>query len=407
MPTSNFLIRRLGALVLPQGRACTWSPRAWCLGAALCLIGACQEASDQQTAQSLGVSPLAFDSAREVTVLFGGFDQPGENDTYEWDGSDWTQRATTGPPPLEGAATAFDEARGVLVLFGGFEGASGYSGDTWEWDGQVWTLVDTDDDMTNSPTPRFGAAMVYDPPRNRCLLFGGRERNVAGNSNQLKNDTWAWDGSTWTTVGFTGPPARVRHSMVYDRANDRVVLFGGFGATYLGDTREWNVGTLPTFASWVLRDVEGPSPRALHQMAYDSEREVTVLFGGLNVERNDETWEWDSSAQTWTQRMVEGPSPRAGHGMAYDPTRGVTVLRGGFANGFLRDTWEWDGTLWSAQAATAAHAPPVERIFGLILEDGPPLPGKAGSDTHSAYTEFLLERSPQAMRARWTPLQRD
>lgn len=83
-------------------------------------------------------SPTAYDSARGVTVLFGRYDGSGGGETWEWDGSLWTLRATTGPPAREGHALAYDSVRGVTVLFGGYDGSD--AGETWEWDGVGWVL---------------------------------------------------------------------------------------------------------------------------------------------------------------------------------------------------------------------------------------------------------------------------
>lgn len=80
---------------------------------------------------------LAYDSHRHVTVLFGGFtdDNFGVNvgETWEWDGADWSKRS----PGLEPSdrseyGMAFDSARGVTVLFGG-DSITGRSAETWEW----------------------------------------------------------------------------------------------------------------------------------------------------------------------------------------------------------------------------------------------------------------------------------
>src|SRR5262249_14172263 len=50
-------------------------------------------------------------------------------DTWEWDGTDWTQRATASSPPARyGHVLAFDSARGRTVLFG-----SSSLTDTWEY----------------------------------------------------------------------------------------------------------------------------------------------------------------------------------------------------------------------------------------------------------------------------------
>jgi hypothetical protein len=171
--------------------------------------------------------------------------------------------------------------------------------------------------------------MAYDSARARVVLFGGY------NGSQL-GDTWEWDGATWAQRATSGPSPRDSHAMVYESAHGRVVLFGGYGTTYLGDTWEWD-GT-----AWTQRATSGPSPRSNHAMAYDSARGRVVLFGGLRGPTNllGDSWEWDG--MTWTQQAVSGPSPRDGHAMAYDSARDRAVLFGGSGgSGSLGDTWEY------------------------------------------------------------------
>ena len=44
--------------------------------------------------------------------------------------------------------------------------------------------------------------------------------------------------------------------------------------------------------------VQGPGARFAHAMAYDSQREVVVLFGGAPTPGTalDDTWEWNGEA---------------------------------------------------------------------------------------------------------------
>src|SRR5438067_2330681 len=75
-----------------------------------------------------------------------------------------------------------------------------------------------------------------------------------------------------------------------------------------------------------------PTGRVAHDMAFDSARGMTVLFGGFdgNV-LYDETWEWDGTS--WAKRIpITMPSPRNLHAMAYDIAHAVTVLFGGLTN---------------------------------------------------------------------------
>ncbi len=81
---------------------------------------------------------MAYDSARGVTVLFGGWDGAYDDETWEWDGNTWTLRATTGPSPRYYHAMAYDSLRAVCVLFGGLDGST--DGETWEWFNTTWTL---------------------------------------------------------------------------------------------------------------------------------------------------------------------------------------------------------------------------------------------------------------------------
>jgi hypothetical protein len=103
-------------------------------------------------------------------------------------------------------------------------------------------------------------------------------------------------------------------------------------------------------------------------MAYDSRRQVTVLFGGLDSASHklNDTWEWDGAR--WAHVSRTGPSPRFGAGMAYDTKRGETVLFGGVDSGNqkLNDTWRWDGRDW--RRARGGDDPPA-RSEGYLAYD--------------------------------------
>ena len=55
----------------------------------------------------------------------------------------WTQRSNFGPSPRAFQGTAYDSNRRRVVLFGGSRNQPGtFFGDTWEWDGSYWTQMD-------------------------------------------------------------------------------------------------------------------------------------------------------------------------------------------------------------------------------------------------------------------------
>jgi hypothetical protein len=228
---------------------------------------------------------MAYDVARQRTVLFGGGGAP-LADTWEWDGSNWTLRSPTSRPPARRShAMTYDVTRQRTVLFGGYDGTRGLS-DTWEWDGSNWTLRSP----PSSPTARSNFAMAYDATRQRVVLFGGLD------SSGHVADTWEWDGSNWAQRSpASSPPARFEHALAYDGARQRVVLFGGrflFGP-YYSDTWEWDG------SNWTLRSPStSPGARSGHAMAYDAARQRVVLFGP-----SGDTWFLGNLARAATQTI--------------------------------------------------------------------------------------------------------
>jgi len=298
---------------------------------------------------------LAYESARDRTVLFGGSESAqGQvvGDTWEWDGTTlaWTPRdpgdpnGVAAPTPRALFAMAYDSVRGVTVLFGGYTSLPNVFGDTWEWDGSSWTLVHPADPTgATAPTPRRGSAMAYDSLRGVSVLFGGSD--IQGGTETLRDDTWEWDGSVWNRCfPPTSPSARGGHAMTYDSTRDRTVLFGGQSSVpgvRLDDTWEWNGGGGTCSGTWTqLAVVSGPSQRNEAVMSYDSARGVAILVGGHgeNIIYGD-TWEWNGNS--WTHRSNAGLTPHSGPGMAYEGARQMTVLFGGWDGTYFDDTWEY------------------------------------------------------------------
>jgi hypothetical protein len=135
---------------------------------------------------------MAYDPVRAVTVLFGGYDDNAGStaQTWEWNGTVWTQRGVSGPPPRRQFAMIYDVARGATVLFGGTisdpgSGNTTTSGDTWEWDGALWVQG-----PVNGPAPRTLHAMGYDAAHASVVLFGGGEAYHFGSIQMITGETW-------------------------------------------------------------------------------------------------------------------------------------------------------------------------------------------------------------------------
>jgi hypothetical protein len=191
---------------------------------------------------------MTFDAARNRVVMFGGT-CPTSNvpareqtqwtwptDVWEWNGNAWTIVAAPGPGSRNLSSLAYDAARKVSLLFGGFGEDRVYRGDTWAWNGLSWQLV-----SNSGPKARAGHKLVFDAGRKQVMLYGGT--SVVDGKVERLEDMWRWNGSTWTEVdqGPVTPGPRVGFSMAYDVKRRRTVLFGGsVNGVRTDDTWEWD-----------------------------------------------------------------------------------------------------------------------------------------------------------------------
>jgi hypothetical protein len=293
------------------------------------------------------------------------------NDTWIWDGSDWKQEnPPTSPPARYSAAMSFDGHDVVMFggciascpEVGAGDPAFGAMGsDTWTWDGATWTPQTT----LTSPSPRGGAAFAYDAALKEAVLFSG----AAPQSNNEVNppvpdddDTWAWNGNAWSQLApLSSPPGRQGAGIAYDDSRSEIVLFGGYDDgnfefvdsfrqdTWVFDGTTW---TPQTSADQPWR-TESPG------LAYDPNLGASVLVGGFSFTAigssgagvlTDEKYTWTLDASGWTELQTTWPDEREGATMAYDPATSTVIMTGGLCLDILNtcpDTWSWDGGGWT------------------------------------------------------------
>lgn len=203
------------------------------------------------TPGGLGLHGMAFDSVNNVVVVYGGlpdnFFPIDSNATWEWNGTAWTQTAVspaTNPGPLERPAMCFHAGIGKTVLFGGIDVQGSWNDTTWLYDAatDTWAAASI---PGAKPGARTGARLAYDSFRDVCVLTGGADPNDP-NGSTYWNDTWEFDGTTWTQVATNVTGTRLNAMMSFLPGDNRMVLFGGINYstfTYYGDTWEWETGT--------------------------------------------------------------------------------------------------------------------------------------------------------------------
>jgi N-acetylneuraminic acid mutarotase len=276
-------------------------------------------------------------------VLFGGqnnLNAFGDTWLYDVVTNKWKNPSPSPSPSARDMhSMAYDSVAHKMVIFGGAKLNSNVNSETWLYD--VSTNTWTNPNPVSKPSYRWGHSMAYDVAHGKVVLFGGVDA-VGPNA-----ETWIYDTATntWTNMNpSSAPRARYYSAMAYDSVTGKIVLFGGADDTMaFNDTWLYDIAT----NTWTNQSPSSsPTPRDMHSMAYDSVAHKMVIFGGakLNSNVNSETWLYDVATNTWTNpNPSPKPSYRWGHVMAFDASQGKVVLFGGVdAVGPNAETWIYD-----------------------------------------------------------------
>ena len=176
--------------------------------------------------------------------------------------------------------------------------------------------AEKEENITNPLHHVTATGWVYDSGRGVTVLFGGDYNlDQCTEGGELKQDTWEWNGTTWTDVKSEYSPLRRQdHALVYDEARGVVLLFGGHYVNDMAVSESSDACTDDPESIWWIN----------HML--------------------QDTWEWDGEA--WNERVppYSLPPHRRGHGMVYDVARGEILLFGGYGNSPDDDFNVWGGT---------------------------------------------------------------
>lgn len=316
---------------------------------------------------------MAFDTASNETVYFGGctVSQCPDNQTWVFSQGTWANitNPSDAPPARVDTAMDYDPNMGGVLMFGG-QGQSGQPlGDTWLFAGGVWENLSW---VGQGPAPRGDASLAFDPDPevNGSVLFGG-----CSAFQFCFNDTWVWQGwAGWVPMYPSSPPPAAGWSaMAFDPVSDYLVLFGGVSCASDACSQPANT-TWEFFGNqwWNVTPLGASPPARIEEsLVWDFPNASLLLFGGAG-DSGDLGDTWNFSNENWTELSDEpAPSPRWSSAMAANPAGFAPVLFGGNSidDPYLDDTWVYEAppsVTVSARASTTQVSAPVNYTLSIV-----------------------------------------
>ena len=199
-----------------------------------------------------------------------------------------------------------------MVLFGGLDKDHIYGlNDTWVWDGSNWTQQFPQ----ASPPERYLHALAYDSAHGQVVLFGG-DGAWDFNLDYFLYDTWLWDGSNWTEqFPQTRPPKRSEHALAYDSAHDQTVMFAGLVDYPFppGDTWTFEAGAPPPVAPSIGSVVSASSYGGFASVSPASFVEIygsNIAFDTRGWTKADFTGSPANNVGPWPASLSERANPQ-------------------------------------------------------------------------------------------------
>ncbi|MBM2810127.1 MAG: symbB, partial [Chloroflexi bacterium] len=236
-----------------------------------------------------------WDGRRNRMLVFGGYGPEGYfNDLWAYrPDSGWARLATAGlaPDGREGHSAVWDADGDQMLVYGGARYGRTLD-DLWAYRpaSDTWTELDAEGSW---PVGRFRHGAAWDPLGRRMLVFGGYGGGFPGG---YRDDLWAFDsaGAAWTRLpnAEVGPSARARPAVAWDASAQRMLISGGYagGVDYLRDL--WAYDSSAGAWTGLGGQSAAPSARSAHSLVWDDARRRLLLFGGSAGSTYGELWSY-------------------------------------------------------------------------------------------------------------------
>jgi hypothetical protein len=300
---------------------------------------------------------MAYDTKNKRFVFFGGYNGTVRfNEVWELSADStyarWKKLTPSGTPPSARNLAASTFVRGTtsgsvdkayMVIWGGATPSDNnqmFTLDLTTPGSEAWTTI------TQTSTPAVRSYLIHHmvskstaTNTNDIYLFGGWGTTRTNDLVRCTFDVNSPGAVTWTTLKADGavgsPSGRSGTGMIYDSANDRLIIMGGYtGSSYLADVWQYSISG-GTFTQLTPTGTT-PGTRELHNIGYDVANQRAIITGGWQgstaSNRNDVIQlSLTSGSESWTTIRANDTSNQAILAMsscaaAVDTSRNIMVI---------------------------------------------------------------------------------
>jgi N-acetylneuraminic acid mutarotase len=230
-----------------------------------------------------------YDATNDRLYILGGQSEEGVvNDLWSYDfaAQAWVGHESSQLASRTSAVSVWDSNLNRVLFFGGVNPYGiGFLDDLWSLDTQTNELTEIPTAGTG-PSQRQRAKAAYDPISGTTYIYGGWSQ-AANLSKRLRTDLWAYHpDSGWTQLSSRGPNFRDLPSLVLDETGQRLLLYGGYNEfpqtsnepIFLNEVWQFDLAN----GKWELLPAEGDLPigRMRHGAVWDSAQNRMIIFGG-------------------------------------------------------------------------------------------------------------------------------
>ncbi len=265
---------------------------------------------------------LVMDTTQQRMIVFGGFDGINVNlKTLALDlkssTPSWSEISSTAGPQRRLHSAVYDPVKKRMLVFGGYSyPPTNYYDELWELSlsgSPTWKQLQVKGAV---PSPRVAHSAILDSAAKKMYVFGGVDSNGL-DRNELFTLDLEQDPPVWVSMntGLQGPLPlpRYRHTAIHDRIKNQMIVYGGLPGP-MNDVWALNLeGGVPQWKNITPSGGTVPEGRSEHSAIFDKANHRMIVFGGVNNNgTKKDTWAFDLSAVTpsWTELVPPGTVPQ-------------------------------------------------------------------------------------------------